>query len=533
MNDDSELLRRFADEGSQAAFAELVRRTVNFVYAAALRQTNGDTHLAQDVTQAVYLALAGQAGVLKRHPVLTGWLHTTTRFLAIRTVRTQTRWLRREQEANSMNTLLHEAEPAWESLRPVIDEALHELDEKDRTALLLRYFEGRSLAEVGANIGLNENSARMRVERALEKLRGRLARRGVTSTAAAIGLVLANQPAVAAPPGFAAVVTGPALAGAAAGSGGVWLFGGLIGTAKLALALIGTALAVGTGGYLVGRYQGAASEAARQAAARPMPPVASQAMGAAAKPAERNPAVEASPTVAQRLNEFTDDVAQKRARQEAAVVAVASSAPTGLVDGSLRPMPTAGLQKLADLKTRKIFDVGITFVSADGKLDPAFGELFALTPEEQTALQRSTDRARDRLAELERANAVVTRDETGNARIAVKSFAAEGGRVYDELMKSFAGTLGRERNGIFLKLGAEQVERALGQFGAVERTVTVAFNPASDRTSYWVTEELNSGVLYHSNREDGYRDLQEVEHRYGTIIKLLPAGFGAAKTAKP
>src|SRR6185369_15505610 len=99
-------------------------------------------------------------------------------------------------------------------------EAMHELAEPDRTALLLRFFDGRSLAEVGAAIGLAENSARMRVDRALEKLRERLARRGITSTGAALGVALANQPAIAAPAGLATTIAGTSFAGAALLAGG-------------------------------------------------------------------------------------------------------------------------------------------------------------------------------------------------------------------------------------------------------------------------------------------------------------------------
>src|SRR5258708_5871589 len=104
MKDDVALLRRFAEEGSQEAFAELVRAKVNLVFAAALRQTGGDAHLAEDVTQAVFLALAARAAALARHTVLTGWLFTTTRHVAIDAVRRQHRWQRREEEAQRMKT---------------------------------------------------------------------------------------------------------------------------------------------------------------------------------------------------------------------------------------------------------------------------------------------------------------------------------------------------------------------------------------------------------------------------------------------
>jgi len=228
MTEDAQLLRRFAEEGAQDAFAELVRRQVNLVYSAALRQVGGDAHLAADVTQGVFLALARSARSLAGRPVLTGWLYTTTRYTAAKIVRTRCRRQASEAEAHAMNEILHQGtpEPDWDRLRPVLDEAMHELSERDREAILLRYFENRPFAEIGAACGLPENSARMRVERALDKLRVRLAKRGITSTAAALGAALSAQPVVTAPAGLAATVASASVVGAAAGGGapGAWSF---------------------------------------------------------------------------------------------------------------------------------------------------------------------------------------------------------------------------------------------------------------------------------------------------------------------
>jgi RNA polymerase sigma factor (sigma-70 family) len=219
MIEDCELLRNYADHGDETAFATLVARKVNIVYSAALRQTGNDAQLAQEVTQGVFLDLARKARSLSRHTSLTGWLHTSTRFAAAKAVRTQQRWQNRTRDAQAMHEIENSAsdEPAWNQLRPVLDAALAELGERDREALLLRFFEECPLAEVGSKIGLSENSARMCVDRALEKLRLTLARRGVTSTAAALGLVLAQHAVTAAPAGLAAAATKSALA-AAAGS---------------------------------------------------------------------------------------------------------------------------------------------------------------------------------------------------------------------------------------------------------------------------------------------------------------------------
>ena len=216
--DDATLLRRWAGEKAEEAFAELVRRHIGLVHSAALRQVGSNTASAADVTQAVFTELARHADRLARHPALTGWLYTTTHHLAARHVRSEIRRQRREQEAHAMQELFQEpaAEPPpdWAQLRPVLDAAMHDLGEADRLAVLLRHFERRPLAEIGARLGLSENAARMRVDRALEKLRAKLARRGVTSTAAALAVALSGQAVTAAPTALTSAVTAAALAAA-------------------------------------------------------------------------------------------------------------------------------------------------------------------------------------------------------------------------------------------------------------------------------------------------------------------------------
>ena len=198
---DLELLQRYSETGCEAAFAELVKRYVDLVYSAAVRQVSGDVHLAQDVTQSVFIDLARKAASFSSRTILTGWLYTSTRFSAAKAVRSERRRQAREQEAFTMQELSGQPtpEPNWEELRPVLDEAMHELNERERNAVLLRYFEGRHLSEVGATLGLSEDAARMRVARALEKLRGLLAKRGVKASAAALAGLLATQSISAAP----------------------------------------------------------------------------------------------------------------------------------------------------------------------------------------------------------------------------------------------------------------------------------------------------------------------------------------------
>src|SRR5580765_3357926 len=151
---DDELLRRYADDKSEDAFAELVRRHLDLVYSAALRQVNGDAHLAQDVAQMVFTELSRKAASLSHRPVLTGWLYTCAHFCAAKAVRTERRRHSREQESQAMQELLdnHGPEPDWEKVRPVLDQVMVELSEPDREAILMRYFEKRPLGEIGQRL---------------------------------------------------------------------------------------------------------------------------------------------------------------------------------------------------------------------------------------------------------------------------------------------------------------------------------------------------------------------------------------------
>ena len=242
MADDADLLRRYVEDRSEVAFAALVDRYLNQVYFAALRQVGGDAHCAEDIAQTVFTLLARKARVLAGRPTLAGWLFITTRHVASEIRRADRRRQLREQEAHTMNELLRDsvASTDWDRLRPVIDDALGELTDADREAVLLRFFHARSFAEVGTVLRVTDAAARMRVDRALVKLRGLLVRRGITSTTAALAVVLANQAGVAAPAGLAATVTGAALAGATAvgGAAGLGAFLSFMSTTKITSVLV-------------------------------------------------------------------------------------------------------------------------------------------------------------------------------------------------------------------------------------------------------------------------------------------------------
>src|SRR5437773_6097616 len=213
---DQQLLGDYTGRRSEAAFAGLVRRHVDFVYSAALRMVR-DAHLAEDVTQSVFVALAQNARQLTDHPVLSGWLHRSAQNLAANAVRSDVRRRAREQEAVAMNELLSaEPETVWEHIAPHLDEALGELNEGDRDAVLLRYFERKSAREMAQTLGTSEDAAQKRVSRAVERLREFFAKRGITVGASGLVVVISANAVQAAPVGLAATIaTTATLAGTA------------------------------------------------------------------------------------------------------------------------------------------------------------------------------------------------------------------------------------------------------------------------------------------------------------------------------
>ncbi len=216
MTPDSELLHRYATQADEAAFAELVRRQVNLVYGVALRVTGGNATLAEEVTQNVFTDLARKAGPLSRHEALAGWLHTSARYAALMALRGEQRRRKHEQEASAMQDPSIAPEVDWEQLRPALDEAVGRLREKDRAAVVLRFFQGLSHREVGEALGTNENAARKRVDHALEKLRGHFARAGITVSSALLAATLTTHGAGNAPVSLAGKIAPPPLPGCSA-----------------------------------------------------------------------------------------------------------------------------------------------------------------------------------------------------------------------------------------------------------------------------------------------------------------------------
>lgn len=212
--DDMELVREYVSGGSEEAFATLVSRHINLVYSVALRHV-GNPQSAQDVTQAVFLILAGKARSLRPETTVSGWLFQTARLTAANFLRSETRRTRREQGAYMESNLHEGGDQAWKQIAPLLNEAIAGLDEKDRSAIVLRYMEGQSLKDVGAALGASEDAAKKRVSRAVEKLRTFFGRRGVTLSGAVLTGCIAANSVEAAPAGLAVAVTAAVLDGAA------------------------------------------------------------------------------------------------------------------------------------------------------------------------------------------------------------------------------------------------------------------------------------------------------------------------------
>ena len=216
MIESQRFLAEYVQTGSDAAFRELITHYVGLVYSTACRLVDGDTHRAEDVAQIVFVDLARTARTLSGDFQLGGWLHRHTCFVAAKTMRGERRRQSRERQAVEMNALQNDAGADYSRVAPILDEAINELGEEDRTAILLRFFEQHDFRSVGQALGGNEDAARMRVNRALDKLQRLIKRRGVTTSAATLSLVLSANAVQAVPVGLTLTIsTAATLAGTA------------------------------------------------------------------------------------------------------------------------------------------------------------------------------------------------------------------------------------------------------------------------------------------------------------------------------
>jgi len=249
---DAQLLRDYAEHRKEAAFRELVNRHTDVVYASALRQVSSPD-LARDIAQSVFTDLARKAqplsGTLTGDASLLGWLFRSTRFLALNQLRDDRRRQARERHAMENFDPASETAPEWERVQPVLDEAIADLSDEDRDALLLRFFKNRDFRAIGAALGVSDDAAQKRVSRALERLRTQLTSRGVTSTAAALSIVLSANAIPLAPAGLAAVLSTAALAGTTLATTATATKAIVMTTLQKTLVTAAIVAAVGTGIY--------------------------------------------------------------------------------------------------------------------------------------------------------------------------------------------------------------------------------------------------------------------------------------------
>jgi RNA polymerase sigma factor (sigma-70 family) len=206
-------LRDYIERRSESAFGELVRRHVDLVYSAALRMVR-DSHLAEDITQNVFIAAASRARQLAEQSVLSAWLHRTTQNIAFNAIRSEVRRRTREQKAAIMNeSTFCEPGALWNRIAPHLDTLVGKLNRTERDAILLRYFERKSTREMAQILGTSEDAAQKRVSRAVERLRELFARHGVTADALGLVLTLSAYAVQTAPAGLAAAVSTTVLAG--------------------------------------------------------------------------------------------------------------------------------------------------------------------------------------------------------------------------------------------------------------------------------------------------------------------------------
>lgn len=509
--EDTELLRRYVRERSNDAFHELVRRKLPLVYSAALRQVGGDVHRANDVTQAVFTALATQAKSLVRHPSLSGWLYKTTRYAALAAIRSERRRQHWEKESSLMNAndaaAPQDSEVPWSQIGAVLDEAMHALPERDREAVLLRYFDDQSLASIGKHFGLSEDAARKRIDRALDRLQQALARRGVVSTASALMAGLAQGATTAVPAGLAAATSATALtavvASGAAGAGLAFLT--MSKTTMTAAAAIAV-LALGV------FYQVEASWLRTET---------------------RADAIAANQTI----SALQADV--QSLRQQIAAIPVAPPRPKVVAP----PNPDDELIARLTALSRTLNDGGLASRVAWTK--PTLGETVAgiataleVSPDKIATLQKIADDIQKEILADALREASVKRFDSGVLTIHTKDLPENRTR-YDRMLESFAEIMGPSRYGFFESLNAkEAVNDLLVQNGLGVRIIDIT--PPKETRPYFLlgtptkagTEFImpdgRLGVRYPPGmglRLTRHATLEELKAAMGPFGALLPDDF--------
>jgi RNA polymerase sigma factor (sigma-70 family) len=275
MTSDLDLLGKFARENSQDAFSEIVRRHLDLVYSAALRQVRSP-QLAEEISQSVFADLARNAGKLNSKTMLTAWLYAVTRRTAIDVIRKESRRQLREQIAAEMQNMNATAND-WTQIEPLLDDAMAALDETDRAAILLRYFENKNLREVGESLKISDDAAQKRVSRAVERLREFFAKQKIAIGATGLAVLISANAVQSAPIGLAATISAAAvLTGTAVSTSTVIATTKTIAMTALQKTIIGAALAAAVGTGIFEAHQNSKLQNQNQALQQQQAPLTEQ-----------------------------------------------------------------------------------------------------------------------------------------------------------------------------------------------------------------------------------------------------------------
>jgi len=498
MNDgrtDQELLREFVESGSEGAFQCLVDRHINLVFATALRRLR-DAGTAQEITQNVFVALARKAAWLRGELGLAGWLHKTALLEARQWWRGELRRKSREETAAALGTTMkaddrlgRDASP-YQSLTGVLDDGLLELRESERQALMLRYLEGRSHREVGGQLGIGEDAARKRIDKALDQLTCFFQRRGyavpaVTATAAA----LRGASAHGAPAGAAAAITKAAVsAGGAASFGALGIyFGKFMGLTKAQAAVICLAVAAMPVAY---EWRAATSAASEEKSLRSQLAQIQDAIALQRRALEQ---------VQRRLRSTDFALGEVRAvagRSNPAAIPDASDVGLYLWDENSEyvRVPKQMLTNLA--LTAKAPARGRTTQEPmsirKGTLSKPLAEALGLTPEEEARVRERLQAFYRGYQQVDQAFTYATNQPLDAAfgphdsyTLVTTRFPEQGDIFKQQLRAALESTLGKERTGVLWQQAEGEFREQLNEFGTLERREGVALLLKDNRIAHF------------------------------------------------
>jgi RNA polymerase sigma factor (sigma-70 family) len=476
---DGDLLRDYVERRSESAFAELVERHTNLVFATASRGVT-DPVAAQEVTQNVFIALARKAAGLRREATVAGWLHKTTLLEVRQWWRGEMRRRKREQTAFELGTTMKDEESLLKSMSGLLDDGLLHLRDSDRQLLLLRYIEERSHREIGQVFGTGEDAVRKRIDKALEALTDFFRRRGFAVPAATTTAAMLSAAAQTAPAGLSAIVTKAALASAGAVSvtGIGALLGYIMGLTKTQIAAICLAVAAIPLSYqwkvnnqVVNEQNALKAQLAATAAM-----IASQNDDAGA------------------MNRRLLQIQNRQAALEARPVANPALAVVGAPVAPNDPPPYQWSEQSPYVMVPKsaLKDLGLPalprIVNGPFSLSPVMTEALSLQPAELSrvnTLLAETKAAHDRLvtshAQPTNGHIQWFRPNTGPMRsFIVAPFPEEGDLLMARLKSDLEQALGSQRTELLWPHAEASLRDRLSEIGKVERWLTVHLSETPD-----------------------------------------------------